>query len=273
MDLLDFRTAYVAFQTRTEPPSTIAGRLRVPEPPGGLPAPVPGVLICHGSDGLDGRGEFHGEALNRAGLATLEIDMWAARGVVRGPAARPASVPESLPDAFAALAFMARQPEIDPSRIAIIGFSWGGVISMLTATRRYADVLAEPGTAFVAHAAFYPALWTYNRAPGHEFADLTGAPVLVQAGGADAYDDPEVCENFLASLDPVTRERVSLIVHPGATHAFDRNRPAKVINDPYAHKGAGGPVLFEHNPVAAGAAREAVVTFLLAAFARADGRA
>ena len=42
--------------------------------------------------------------------------MWAARGVKRGALARPRSVPETLPDAFAALAFMARQPEIDPDR-------------------------------------------------------------------------------------------------------------------------------------------------------------
>ena len=39
--------------------------------------------------------------------------MWAARGVGRGAASRPRSVPETLPDAFAALAFLARQPEID----------------------------------------------------------------------------------------------------------------------------------------------------------------
>jgi dienelactone hydrolase len=265
MDPADFRTAYVAFPTHTKPPRTIAGRLRIPAAPtGGVPA----VLICHGSDGVDGRGEFHGEALNRAGFATLEIDMWAARGATRGPAARPAAVPESLPDAFAALAFMARQPEIDPRRIAIIGFSWGGVVTLLSATRRYAETLAEPGTGFIAHAALYPALWTYNRMPGHEFNDLTGAPVLIQAGGADAYDDAEVCDDFLSSLDPATRALVTLVVHPGATHAFDRDGPAKVINDPYAHKGAGGPVLFELHPQAAEAARRTLTDFLSEAFAR-----
>jgi dienelactone hydrolase len=224
------------------------------------------VVVCHGSDGVDPRGAFHIDALVAAGFATLEIDMWAARGSTRGAAARPRSVPSTLPDAYSALDFLAAQPEIDPARIAIIGFSWGGAVAMLTATRRYTQALAAPGQAFAAHAAFYPVLWSYNRAPGHEFTDLTGAPVLVQAGADDAYDDPDVCAAFLDGLDPATRARVDLKVWPGATHAFDRDLPAKTIDDPYAHKGAGGPVRFEYNPAAAEAARAALVAFLKRAF-------
>lgn len=260
-----FRTAYVAFPTRDG--LTVAGQLRVPLiEPGAAPPKVGAVVVCHGSDGVDGRGGFHIAALNAAGIATLELDMWAARGTVRGAAGRPSSVPRTLPDAFAALAFLARQPEVDPKRIAIAGFSWGGVVSLLSATKSNAAAHAEPGTVFAAHAAFYPALWSYNRAPGHDFADLTGAPVLVQAGGADAYDDPEVCAGFLASLAPADRAHVSLVVHEGATHAFDRDLPAKVITDPYAHKGKGGPVLFEFHPQAAATARANLVAFLTRAF-------
>ncbi len=273
---MTFLTAYVAFQSRSDPPVTIAGQLSVPDleaapdletdhaQKGGVPA----VVICHGSGGVDGRGRFYANALTAAGIASLEIDMWAARGTRRGAGARPSSVPQTLPDAFAALSFLSRQPEIDPARIAIMGFSWGGVVTLLSATRRYAEALAEPGQAFAAHAAFYPALWSYNRAPGHEFRDLTGAPVLVQAGAEDAYDDTAVCEGFLASLDAETRASTRLLIHPGATHAFDRDLPDKVIHDPYAHKGAGGPVLFQHSPRASAAAREALVTFLLEAFER-----
>ena len=264
----DFRTSYVAFPTRADPPLTVAGRLQVPLlEPGEAPMPGPAVVICHGSDGVDGRGALHAQALNRAGIATLELDMWAARGTVRGAVGRPSSVPQTLPDAFAALSFLTRQPEVDPKRIAVMGFSWGGVVSLLSATRRYADVLAEPGTGFVAHAAFYPALWSYNRAPGHEFADLTGAAVLIQAGEADAYDDPGVCEAFLSSLAPADRAHVTLVIHPGATHAFDRDLPAKTIHDPYAHNGRGGPVRFEFNPAATAAAQVRLVEFLTAAFA------
>ena len=260
------RTSYVAFPTRDG--LTVAGQLRVPlVEPGAPPPQVPAVVVCHGSDGVDGRGGFHVAALNAASIATLEVDMWAARGTVRGAVGRPSSVPQTLPDAFAALAFLARQPEIDPRRIAVAGFSWGGVVSLLSATRAYAKAYAEPGTAFAAHAAFYPALWSYNRAPGHDFRDLTGAPVLIQAGTADAYDDPEVCAGFLGSLAPADRAHVTLVAHEGATHAFDRDLPSKVITDPYAHKGKGGPVPFEFNPEAAATARANLVAFLQRAFA------
>jgi hypothetical protein len=57
-----------------------------------------------------------------------------------------------------------------------------------------------------------------------------------------------------------------MIIHSGATHAFDRNLPDKVIHDPYAHKGAGGPVLFQHSPEASAAARQALVAFFHEAF-------
>jgi dienelactone hydrolase len=263
---VEFRIVYAAFETAADPPLTVAGRLDVPQTePGEAPVRIPGVLICHGSDGVDGRGQFYGEALRAAGFATFVVDMGGGRTPPRGAAGGPSSVPQTLPDAFAALAFLAAQPEIDPARIAVVGFSWGGVISLLSATRRYAGA----GPRFAAHAAFYPALWSYNRAPGHEFGDLTGAPVLIQAGGADAYDDPEVCDGFLAALAPADRAHVELVVHEGATHAFDRNLPPKVINDPYAHKGKGGDVLFEFNAKAAADARRRLVAFLAEAFARA----
>jgi dienelactone hydrolase len=92
--------------------------------------------------------------------------------------------------------------------------------------------------------------------------------VLIQAGGADAYDDAEVCDGFQASLAPADRAHVDLVVHAGATHAFDRDLPPKVINDPYAHKGKGGEVLFAFDPKAAAEARTRLVAFLADAFAK-----
>ncbi|MDB5494109.1 MAG: hypothetical protein JWP86_1446, partial [Phenylobacterium sp.] len=71
---MSVRTSYVAFAT---PSLTVAGKLNTLQDAAGETA---AVVICHGSDGVDGRGDFHAAALNAAGIATLEIDMWAARG-------------------------------------------------------------------------------------------------------------------------------------------------------------------------------------------------
>ena len=254
-----FRTSYAAFATAADPPLSVAGKLATPMDG----EPVPAVLICHGSDGVDGRGAFHAEALNAAGIATFEIDMWAARGVGRGAASRPRSVPETLPDAFAAAAFMARQPEVDPGRIGILGFSWGGVVSLLTATRRWRGELGAAAPPLVAHAALYPVCWSYGAVPGFSLDELTGEAILIQAGDADTYDDPDGLDQLMARLPPASRSLIRAITHQGAGHAFDRQGEAKQINDPFAHKGKGGPVTMAFHPEAAEAARAANVAFFL----------
>ncbi len=212
------------------------------------------VVIVHGSSGVDSRGATYAGALNAAGLATLEIDLWAARGVT-SPAERPRAVTDTLPDAFAALAFLAARPGIDPARIGIMGFSWGGVVSMLTATTAHNAAYGPPGLSFAAHAPLYPVCWVYNRVPGFEFTDLTGAPVLIQAGGMDLYDDPGSAEALVAGLPEAARAVVRQITYPNAGHAWDRREPDIVINDPTAHKGAGGEVPFRYD---AGVTRESV---------------
>ena len=72
-------------------PRTVSGQLRVPVP---ITGPMPAVVVVHGSAGVDSRGQFYIEALNAAGIATLEIDMWAARGWLAGVTGRPRGVPE-----------------------------------------------------------------------------------------------------------------------------------------------------------------------------------
>lgn len=72
--------SYVSFQSPNllppGDPLTISGQLRIPI----AQEPIPAVVVLHGSAGLDSRGKLYTEALNDVGIATLEIDMWAARG-------------------------------------------------------------------------------------------------------------------------------------------------------------------------------------------------
>lgn len=243
-------------------PLTIPATLRIPAVALGMPA----VVIVHGSSGIDSRGPSYAVELNKAGIATLEIDMWTPRGVTGG-LNRPAGVPETLPDAYGAYKYLAANPAIDPKRIGIMGFSWGGVVSMLTATKPYTDQYLGGGGKFAAHAPNYPVCWVYNRVPGYEFKSFTGAPVFIQGGNLDTYDLPDTCPNLVQSVQAIVPNLVSVKMYADATHAFDRvTEPTTTVTDPFSHLGRGGDVLFESNPVNAAQARAATVAFFRANF-------
>ena len=247
----------VVFPTlhRSEP-LAIPATLRRPRQAAG---PAAAVVIVHGSAGPDSRGPFYAQALNRAGMATLEIDMWTPRGV-KSPLERPKSIQSTLPDAFGAFQFLASDPAIDAARIGIMGFSWGGVVSMLTATRPYATP-ALGATKFAAHAPLYPVCWLYNQLPGFEMVDFTGAPIFIQCGELDAYDLPDSGATLGRALAAIAPGLVTVETYPGATHAFDRTEPAMTATDPMAHLGKGGEVRFAPNPEVAAQARAATVAF------------
>jgi uncharacterized protein len=237
-------------------PLRVPGRLRFAETPSRAV-----VVIAHGSSGPDSRGPAYAEALAGAGVSSLEIDMWSPRGL-KGGLDRPKSVADTLPDVFGAFRYLTTRPEFDALRIGVMGFSWGGVLSMLTATRAVARRYLRNGERFAAHAPLYPVCWLYNRVEGYEFRDLTGAPILLQCGAADDYDAPDAAEILKSGLDSFDRDSIRAIVYPGATHAFDQvGEPAKVVTDPFAHQGRGGEVAFTPNPEAGRAARAAAAEF------------
>lgn len=252
------RVSYVTFRTLDPAQAlTEAGVLRIPVE---AKRPMPAVVIVHGSAGVDSRGPAYAADLNAAGIATLEIDMWAARNIA-SPADRPKGVPLTLPDAYGAFKLLAANPAIDAKRIGITGFSWGGVVSMLTATSPYSEKYLGKDARFAAHAPNYPVCWVYNRVPGYEFKQFTGAPVLIQAGEIDTYDQPDTCPALVKSLGEAGGKIVTLKMYPGAGHGWDRTEPAMTIEDPYAHLGRGGKVLMENNPAVASTSRAATVAF------------
>lgn len=260
--------SYVQFQSLDSiNPRAVAAQFRVPS---NVTGKVPAVVVVHGSAGVDSRGKFYIEALNKAGIATLEIDMWAARGWFGGITGRPRGVPETLPDAYGALKFLSTQPRVDATRIGIMGFSWGGVVTMLSATQPYTSLYNGGTLKFAAHVAHYPVCWVYNRVPGYAFNTFTGAPVLIQAGELDAYDDPDTCPNLVQSLPKGAQEFINVEVYKNATHAWDRLQPAMTITDPFSHKGLGGQVDFVPNPGAAFRSRAKALHFFQGAFGLTD---
>jgi uncharacterized protein len=257
------QVSYVSFQTLDiAKPLWEAAVLRLPS---NARQPMPAVVIVHGSSGVDSRGNSYAAELNAAGIATLEIDMWSARGLAGGND-RPKGVPLTLPDAYGAFKLLAAHPAIDAKRIGIMGFSWGGVVSMLTATKRYSEQYLGRDMRFAAHAPNYPVCWVYNRVPGYEFNDLTGTPILLQAGELDTYDLPDTCAALVNSLGEPAGKLITLKLYADAGHGWDRTEPATTIEDPYSHLGKGGKVLMAGNEAVAAKSRAATVLFFRRAF-------
>jgi len=224
------------------------------------------VLIVHGSGGVDSRGALHTESLNNSGLATLEIDLWGARGWVGQQTGRPRGVPETLPDVFAALDFLQHLDGINPDRIGLLGFSWGGVVSMLVRNKQNQARYGAGGDidqGFAANVAFYPVCWVYNKVPGYELTELRKTPLLIQTGEKDDYDSPTSCTDWQASLPEQDRRHVDITVYRNAYHGFNTSAPAAEVTDPFSHQGKGGKVIMKANKSARKRADKATVKFFI----------
>lgn len=235
-------------------PLTIKGKLKLPVNSSSqqsyfTPAKkAPAVVILHGSSGIDSRGDFYARALNAAGVATLEIDMWEARGVTGGGDRPPLPI-YTYPDAFAALAFLSQHSAINPDRIGVLGFSWGGVIALASAEKLYAKQFGQ-GRRFAAHVAHYPVCYGYNNPAipplnppaqrGTQFLHLTGSPVLIQIGTKDDYDNgSNNCKALVDDLpNPLERQLVEVVAYEGAFHAWDRLEVPITVLDPFGDEGS-----------------------------------
>jgi dienelactone hydrolase len=140
---------------------------------------------------------------------------------------------------------MARQPFVDSRRIAVMGFSEGGVAALSAVEKRDYDLFdRQGGGTFKAAVAFYP----HCASDG----DVT-APTLVLIGALDDWTLASSCRAMLAR-HANGESLVRLVVYPGAYHSFDAAalRPARRL---FGHR-------LEYNPAAAVDAVEQVHRFL-----------
>lgn len=197
-------------------------------PPGASAAePVPAVVLLHGASGvLEAREMTYARQFAAMGIAAFVVDVFGAR---RDRAddfiGRLLAITEAmfLADAFAALDTLAQRPEIDARRVALVGFSYGGMVATFAAYEQVAELYAPDGRRFAAHVAFYaPCLATF------EDARATGAPLLMLYGGRDVSVDPERCVEVAGQID-AGGGRVETVVYPEAVHQwdgrFDSERP------------------------------------------------
>src|SRR5438876_834505 len=161
--LADGRTGTFSILTLTYPtrpgaieqPASVTGDLSLPAGSGRVPA----VIVLHSCAGVTPEIGDWARTLNGMGYAALVVDSFTARGVTEVCTGHQSINPGSrLADLFRAHELLATHPRIDPQRIAVLGFAYGGWITLWAShdwyQRRFMrGTVPTPA----AYAAFYPA--------------------------------------------------------------------------------------------------------------------
>lgn len=192
-------------------PVTITGVLTVPP----TDAPVPAVIIAHGCGGVGAVERSWAAELADAGIATLVVDSFAARGISSlCGGTETVNVLSPVIDVYRAADAIDDHPYVDASRLAVLGFSFGGRAAIWSGLTRFRE--AYDGRAFSGHLAFYPSTCYIELAD----EDLGDSPVRIFHGTADDWTPIDQCE-AMAERMVASGSDVLIHAYPGARHGFD----------------------------------------------------
>jgi dienelactone hydrolase len=203
---------------RKQPEALVSGILRLPTGA----EPVPAIVLSHSAGGVSrDRDLAWAERFTSSGMAAFVVDSFTSRGV-KGFDNQPSFV-ASIADVYAALRLLATHPRVDPARVALMGFSRGGLVALTAALEPIRRVGAPEGRRFAAHVALYPGCNTRYLAQ-----KITGAPMLMLLGGADDQAPPEPCQRYGDWFRNMGAE-IKIVTYPGAPHLFDGTSPLRFI--------------------------------------------
>ncbi len=197
--------------------ATLAMTLRLPDEARDR---YPAVVIVHTIAGYQEANEgWHADQFRKAGFATLTYESPTARSMLQGASgSRGAPWASAVAEAYSALRLLAADPRIDASRIAIVGFSFGGEVAHLAAFERLRAALAPGQARFAAHVSYYPA-GVYGVAA--ESAAYTGAPILLLLGEKDDNLPVAKAEDYLTYAKSAGLALpIEVSIYPGAYHAW-----------------------------------------------------
>jgi len=173
----------------------------------------PGILICHEWWGLTDYPKHRAEQLAKLGYVAFALDMYGT-GVTADNAqdATKLSTPFDQDRqlvrtrALAGLDVLKQQPQVDPTKIAAIGYCFGGMVAL---------ELARAGTNLTGVVTFHGALGT----PHPELDQPITAKILVCTGADDAFVPPAAVEAFQNEMRAAYAD-YQINVYSHAVHAF-----------------------------------------------------
>jgi dienelactone hydrolase len=191
----------------------------------------PGVLVVPEWWGLNDYARKRAQMLAELGYVALAVDMYGEGKQPVDPQEAGKLSSEVMKNFdvakarfVAAMDFLKRQVNVDPTRIAAIGYCFGGGIVLN---------MARQGVDLKGVASFHGSL-TAVKPPQ---PDMAKAKILVLNGGADKFITPEQIEAFKQEMKAAGAD-FQFISYPGATHSFtnpEADAIGKKFNMPIAY--------------------------------------
>lgn len=175
----------------------------------------PAVVMLHGCRGRSSREieDANGTYFASLGYVLLIVDSFGSRGIDNRCDPNSGAPADRVMDAFGALLYLARQPFVDPHRIAVVGYSQGGEAALSSVKLGGVGSLFEPR--FRAAVAYYP------------FCEVSmgavSAPTVVLIGELDTNTPAKQCQEMVARRTGEGAE-LRVVVYPGAYHSFNSTR-------------------------------------------------
>ena len=174
----------------------------------------PGVLVIHEWWGLNQHARNQAVRLAKQGYVAFALDMYGGGKVATHPADARAFTQEATKDPGvvrarfeSALAVLKAQPQVDASRIGVVGYCFGGGVAL---------EMARAGADVAAVATFHGALAPHGQ-PAQK--GKVKPRIFVATGGADPMVPPEQVEALRKEMKEAGAN-FEIAVYPGAKHSF-----------------------------------------------------
>jgi len=195
-------------------PAKISGSLYLPNSKGKVPV----VILYHGSAHPSKLKLWFDDVIPKLldeKIAAFVLDSYSGRNILNtyknqtqlSKAAR-------IVDAFSALKKLSSLDMIDKNKIGITGYSFGGIISMVSADKRLVDAKLANGEKFAAHLPVFPSCQGQFRN-----LQLTGAPMMFLVGELDDYTPAKYCLSYVERMIDEGYD-VKIKMYKGVHHAW-----------------------------------------------------
>jgi dienelactone hydrolase len=209
---------------RDGPAVTISGELRIPK---SASERLPAIVLLHGSGGIARNVHDWIAVFNAIGIATFAPDSFTGRGL-KSVATNQAALGRMVQvfDAYRTLEVLATHPRIDPSRIALMGWSRGGAGPLYASLKRFQKMHGPGDAAFAAYIPFYAPCHIQLRVE----EDVADRPIRIFHGAADDLVPVVPCRAYVERMRKAGKD-IELTEYPSARHLFDDAdfRPSRYV--------------------------------------------